>query len=83
MPPVVVRLTATPPAKTGTKTATFSWTPTTGLTYQCSLDGAAFTACTNTITYAKLKAATHTFAIHSTNAIGTVSADATFTWQVT
>ncbi len=81
--PVVVTLTATPPAKTGTKSATFSWTQSAGLSYACSLDGAAFTACTNTITYPKLKAATHTFRIHSTNADGVTSADTTFTWQVT
>ncbi len=83
IPPVVVTLTATPPAKTSTKSATFSWTPTTGMTYQCSLDGAAFTACTNTVTYAKIKGGTHTFRIHSTNTVGAVSADTTFTWRVT
>ena len=82
-PPAVVVLTSSPPAKTGTKSATFSWTQSAGLSYACSLDGAAFTACTNTITYPKLKAGTHTFRIHSTNASGVTGTDTTFTWQVT
>jgi hypothetical protein len=81
-PPVVVTLTASPPAQTFTKSATFAWTPTAGLTYQCSLDGTAFAACNNSITYTKLKGGTHTFRIHSTNPGGTVSPDTIFTWQV-
>ncbi|HEX4429344.1 MAG TPA: hypothetical protein VHZ96_08755, partial [Frankiaceae bacterium] len=78
-PATAIALTFTPPGPGPKKT--FSWTQTAGLSYQCSLDGAAFTSCANTITYNKLKAGNHAFSIHSTNAIGNIGTDTTYTWK--
>jgi hypothetical protein len=80
--PVTVTLTRTPPLLLAGKDATFAWTQVAGLTYECSLDGAAFTPCSGTITYHKLKALVHTFRIHSVDSLGAVSSDTVYTWTV-
>ena len=80
--PTAVVLTQTPPTVTSTKAAMFSWSTDPGLTYECSLDGAAFTSCVTAVTYTKLKPAIHTFRIHSTNTLGVSGTDTVYTWQV-
>ena len=49
--------------------------------YNCSLDGAAATACTSPVTYDKLAQGTHTFVVTAT-VKGTTSAPATRHWTV-
>ena len=79
--PTPVVLTQTPAASTSNKTAMFSWAQDPSLTYQCSLDGAAFTSCNTAVTYTKLKGGIHTFRVHSSNSLGSNGADTIFTWK--
>ncbi len=65
-------------------TFTFS-TPdaATGATFECALDGAAFTACTSPATYASLAEGPHTFQVRVLDATGNVDpTPATRTWTV-
>jgi hypothetical protein len=81
--PTVVVLTQTPAAVTSAKSAMFSWSSDPGMSYKCSLDGAAYTPCVSAVTYSQLKGGIHTFRIHSTNTLGVDGIDTTFTWKVT
>jgi hypothetical protein len=47
-----------------------------GATFQCSLDGAAFQACTSPRDYTGLAAGTHAVKVHATDAVGNVGVDA-------
>jgi Protein of unknown function (DUF1566) len=75
-------------SSTSVTTASFSFTGThsvagTALTFECSLDGAAFTACTSPQTYNSLSVLAHTFAVRARDAAGNVdSTPASVTWNV-
>jgi parallel beta-helix repeat protein len=82
-------ITGQPVATTTNTTAGFSFTGSddvTGpasLTYACSLDGAAFIACTSPTSYSNLTVGSHTFQVRATDAGGNVDATpAAYTWQV-
>ncbi len=77
-------LTATPPATTTSTSASFSFTanPAAGATFQCSLDGAAYTTCTSPQAYTGLAVSSHTFNVRAVNAGGTDATPATFTWTI-
>ena len=78
------KLTQTPPSTTSSTDATFAFTDgENNVVFKCSLDGAAYTACTSPITYHNLSASIHTFAVIACDAAGNCSAAATFTWTVT
>lgn len=90
---ITVSVDNTPPdttitsGPTGTVTSTsasFSFTSTeTGSTFACSLDGAAFSACTSPLGYSNLSNATHTFQVRATDSVGNVDATpASRTWTV-
>jgi hypothetical protein len=81
-PPAPVTLTTTPPARTPIKTATFAWTQAPGMTYECSLDGGAFSPCSSSITYSKVMPGIHTFRIHTMNVMGAIGVDTVYTWHV-
>ncbi len=52
-------------------------------TFQCSLDEAAFTACTSGITYNNLALGTHTFQVRATDQAGNTDANpAGYTWTI-
>ena len=76
-------LTSTPPG-VGPDTATFQFAASEpGASFQCSLDSAAFTACTSPKTYSGLANGSHTFAVRAADALGNVDATpATYTWNV-
>jgi parallel beta-helix repeat protein len=75
-----------PPA-TGTAdtNATIGFTANeAGATFQCSLDGSAFTACTSPATYTSLAIGGHTFAVRAIDAAGNMDpTPAIVTWMIT
>ncbi|WP_240360320.1 adventurous gliding motility protein AgmC [Pyxidicoccus caerfyrddinensis] len=73
-----------PAAQTNATTATFNFSsPDSPVTYQCSLDGAAFTACTDPVTFTGLVEGGHTLAVRAVDAAGNVDpTPATYNWTV-
>jgi hypothetical protein len=80
--PPAPTITATPTNPTADTSASFSFTDTqAGVTFLCSLDGSAYTACTSPKSYpGPLSAGSHTFAVEA-QASGT-SAPTSFTWTI-
>jgi hypothetical protein len=74
-----------PKAKTKKKTATFEFSGTDARAvagFECSLDGAAFAACTSPHTV-KVKKGKHTFSVRATDDAGNADgAAATYDWKV-
>jgi fibronectin type 3 domain-containing protein len=77
-------ITSSPLPISNSTTANFSFTtndPTSSLS--CSLDGAAFTACTSPKSYTALTNAQHTFQVRATDPAGNVDpTPATLSWTV-
>jgi subtilisin-like proprotein convertase family protein/MFS family permease len=74
---------STPSRKTKAQTATFAFSASeAGASFQCSLDGAAFTACTSPLSL-KVRKGPHTFAVAARDGAGnTDPSPATFSWTV-
>jgi MYXO-CTERM domain-containing protein len=54
-----------------------------GVTYECSLDGAAFTACSDPATFQELGVGGHTFQVRARDSVGNVDATpASATWII-
>ncbi|MDQ4052551.1 MAG: DNRLRE domain-containing protein [Actinomycetota bacterium] len=82
-------ITGQPAATTTNTTARFTFTGSddgtavTALTYECSLDGAAFAACTSAKEYPGLAVGEHTFRVRATDAANnTDQSPAEFSWTV-
>jgi large repetitive protein len=74
-------ITAKPASPTNATSATFAFSSGSGLTYECSLDGAVFTACTSTKFYGALTAGSHTFKVRAKRG-AEVSSAASYTWVI-
>jgi hypothetical protein len=80
--PSAPTLTSKPDAATPNTSATFVFASSgTGITYQCSLDTAAFAACSSPKTYAGLAQGNHTFRVKAI-AGGKESSITSYTWLV-
>jgi RNA polymerase sigma factor (sigma-70 family) len=81
--PPSVRLTSAPPARTSETRATFSFAADEGgVTFSCSLDGAAEASCASPATYAALGVGAHTFAVRATDGAGNTGPAASHQWTV-
>jgi hypothetical protein len=76
-------ITAKPPATTTDRTAAFGFMSShQGVTFQCRLDGASFSACVSPKGYSNLSLGSHTFRVRARNARGTGPA-AVYSWTIT
>jgi len=81
--PPVTQLTRTPESASNSADATFEFTSEAGATFECRLDGGAYTACTSPFTVPNLPGGSHTFEVRARDAAGNVQATpTTFTWTV-
>jgi hypothetical protein len=76
-------LTSSPPG-VAPDSATFEFAASeAGSTFECSLDGAAFVACTSPRSYTGLAPGTHAFSVRAVDALGNVDlTPATYSWTV-
>jgi hypothetical protein len=71
------------PNNSNDATFTYSATPATGASFQCSLDSAAFAACPAAgITYMALADGEHNFQVRAMNSAGTDPSPASYTWTI-
>lgn len=77
-------ITSGPAALASSTTASFAFSgPEAGLSYSCSIDGAAFASCTSPKSYSGLAQGNHTFAVRASDAAGNTGAPTTpWSWQV-
>src|SRR5205823_14552287 len=77
-------ITAAPPARSGSSSASFSFTATeAGSSFACRLDGGAFAPCVSPRSYSALGFGDHNFEVRATDAAGnTDPTPASYTWTV-
>jgi hypothetical protein len=75
-------ITSSPPNPSNSTSASFSFTDSkSGVTFMCSLDSAAYTACSSPKTYSGLSAATHTFKVKAVSGADS-SSESVYTWAI-
>jgi hypothetical protein len=76
-------ISSAPAATTGDTSAAFTLAATETATFECALDGAPWTACSSSVSYAGLAYGQHTFSARATDALGNVDATpATYAWTI-
>ncbi|MCW2976137.1 MAG: hypothetical protein JWM06_1418 [Actinomycetia bacterium] len=82
-PPPAPTITAQPASQTTDANASFTFSDADPVaTFQCSLDGGAYAACTSPKSYPGLASTSHTFAVQAVGAGGTSPAT-TAAWSIT
>jgi Bacterial Ig-like domain/Chitobiase/beta-hexosaminidase C-terminal domain len=81
-PPAAPTITAKPPNPSNATAPSFSFTGEAGATFQCQLDGGAFSACTSPKAYSGLAAGSHTFNVRQTDTAGNTGPNASYTWTI-
>ena len=82
-PPPDTWISSGPATTTNSTRANFSFTSDDPASaFQCSLDGGAFTPCTNPKGFTKLRAGNHTFQVRATNSAGADPTPAIFNWAI-
>jgi hypothetical protein len=82
-PPAPPTLTEAPRERDTRATSTFRFSsPTPSVTYQCSLDGAAWAACGSPVVYERLGTGAHSFAVRARDAWARESLATTSRWTV-
>ncbi len=69
-PETVIDTASAPPAFTHLTSARFAFSSEEGASFECSLDGAAFTACPNSMDYASLAEGAHSFQVKAKDRAG-------------
>jgi|GEM_PF-2384923 len=81
--PPVPSITAGPPALVSSTSAAFAFSDSEpGVTFGCSLDGAALTACTSATSVSALAQGAHSFSVHAVDPAGNLSGVASRSWTV-
>jgi hypothetical protein len=77
-------ITAQPPNPAAANSGNFTFFSTeTGSTFQCKVDGAAYTPCSSPYSFSGLTNASHTFSVRALDALGnTDPTPASYTWTV-
>jgi hypothetical protein len=76
-------ITVHPDSPTNSSDAYFSFTSTGGSGFECSLDGALYTSCTDPQDYPGLPDGSHTFAVRAIDGIGNADpTPASFAWTI-
>jgi hypothetical protein len=82
-PPPAPTIDTEPTNPTTATTAAFTFSDTqAGVTYQCSLDSAAYATCASGVSYSSLSVGSHTFAVEALAGAGNSSTATTYSWTV-
>jgi hypothetical protein len=75
-------ITARPSGPSADSNPAFAFTHGSYASFDCSLDGAAFTACTSPRSYSAVGDGAHTFQVRARSADGAATTAASYTWTV-
>ena len=76
-------ITSAPPASTAQKSASFTFSHPTYVSFRCKLDGAGWSPCTSPAGYAGLATGSHSFRVEALDADGVATRVTTATWTIT
>ncbi|GAP12732.1 regulator of chromosome condensation (RCC1) repeat [Longilinea arvoryzae] len=77
-----VAINSHPADPAGNASAEFTFYSLEPATFECQLDSSAWEGCANPKTYSGLAEVAHTFAVRAIDALGNVSAPASYTWTI-
>jgi len=80
--PVAPAITVGPAALTNLTSASFSFTGEAAASFECSLDGAAFTSCASPKPYSGLAEGAHTFQVRQVDTAGNTGPASNRAWTV-
>jgi hypothetical protein len=81
-PPAPPSLDGAPASLTGSTSQSISFTSEPGATFQCSLDGGAFSLCSSPSVRSGLVDGPHSIAVKAVDSVGNVGSPATASWTV-